>query len=456
MRQKGRKTRNNVRLAAGLITGLLVFASYAAVPIHIYASADSVSIVVSDPEADQKAADKVSEMLKALPAAGELTGDDEKAVTDVLHAYSQLTDQQKALVKGRERIAALRQEISEAKAREAAAQVESVNQLIQALPEATSITLAHEDAVKTARTAYNSLTDEQKASIANLSRLEAAEAKIADLRSRVSTFSLDQKSDDITIIARYKTSTEGTNKVPQFTLRGPGGTEYVLTPATRKMEYADVTVSLYWMDSYVQIDLVNGAFGAWVLEASQPVSYTQTDYTGERYDLEEVTPTPEPTPVPEPSVSARTVWFLYGGTLFAAAATVFAVFAGRRRKQKLAEKAEREKAERESADVPRKQSREEEIAEIRRSIKEEVRRNRRAAASEKDEKKAPEPEKDEDEDLDKSILNDTSIIEVNDLRTAAAAEGAGIDMSPFFATSGKSWDWDGWDDDDEYEDEDDG
>ena len=456
MRQEKQKRRNSVRLAAGLVTGLLVFAVSATAPVPVCASADSVSIVVSDPEADQKAADKVSEMLKALPAAGELTGDDEKAVTDVLHAYSQLTDQQKALVKGRERIAALRQEISEAKAREAAAQVESVNQLIQALPEATSITLAHEDAVKTARTAYNSLTDEQKASIANLSRLEAAEAKIADLRSRISTFSLDQKSDDITIIARYKTSTEGTNKVPQFTLKGPGGTEYVLTPATRKMEYADVTVSLYWMDSYVQIDLVNGAFGAWVLEASQPVSYTQTDYTGERYDLEEVTPTPEPTPVPEPSVSARTVWFLYGGTLFAAAAAFFAVFAVRRRKQKLAEKAEREKAERESADVPRKQSREEEIAEIRRSIKEEVRRNRRAAASEKDEKKAPEPEKDEDEDLDKSILNDTSIIEVNDLRTAAAAEDAGIDTSPFFATSGKSWDWDGWDDDEEYEDEDDG
>ena len=191
-----------MRLAAGLVTGLLVFAVSSTAPVPVCASADSVSIVVSDPEADQKAADKVSEMLKALPAAGELTGDDEKAVTDVLHAYSQLTDQQKALVKGRERIAALRQEISEAKSREAAAQVESVNQLIQALPEATSITLAHEDAVKTARTAYNSLTDEQKASIANLSRLEAAEAKIADLRSRVSTFSLDQKNDDITIIAR--------------------------------------------------------------------------------------------------------------------------------------------------------------------------------------------------------------------------------------------------------------
>ena len=455
MRQKGQKTRNNVRLAAGLITGLLVFAPYAAVPIHVYASADSVSIVVSDPEADQKAADKVSEMLKALPAVGKLTGDDEKAVTDVLHAYSQLTDQQKVLVQGRERIATLRQEISEAKTREAAAQVESVNQLIQALPEAASITLAHEDAVKTARTAYNSLTDEQKASIANLPRLEAAEAKITDLRSRLSTFSLDQKSDDITIIARYRTSTEGTNRVPQFTLKGPGGTEYVLTPATRKMEYSDVTVSLYWMDSYVQIDLVNGAYGAWTLEASQTVSYTQTDYTGERYDLEEVTPTPRPTPTPEPSVSAKTVYYLYGGTLFAVAAAFFAVFAVRRRNRKRAEKEEKERAQRESADIPRKQSREEEIEEIRRSIKEEVRRNRRAAVSKEDKKITPEPKQDEDEDLDRSILNDTSIIEVNDVRSMGLAEDEGIDTSPFFATSGKSWDWDGWEDDDDYEDEDD-
>ena len=452
MRQERQKRRNSARLAAGLITGLLACAVYTAVPVPVCASADSVSIVVSDPEADQKAADKVSEMLKALPKAGELTGDNEKAVTDVLHAYSQLTDQQKALVQGRERIASLRQELAEAKAREAAAQVEIVNQLIQALPEAPSITLANEDAVKNARTAYNSLTDEQKASIANLPRLEAAEAKVEDLRSRISTFTLDQKSDDVTIIARFKTSTEGTNKVPQFTLKGPGDSEYVLTPSTRKMEYSDASVSLYWMDSYVQIDIVNGAYGTWTLEASQPVSYTQTDYTGERHDLEEVTPTLEPTPTPEPSVSAKTVYYLYGGTIAAIAAAAFAVYAIRRRKKNRAEKAKREKAERDSADVPRKQTREEEIAELRRTMKEEVRRNKRSTEKQETGKPKPEPRKDEDEDLDRSILNDTSIIEV-DLHGRNDGD-EGIDASPFFVSdtpSHDTWDWDDWDEDDEDE-----
>ena len=283
MRQERQKRRNSAYRAAGLAAGLLALAMYAVSPVPVCASTDSVSIVVSDPEADQKAADKVSEMLKALPAAGELTGDDEKAVTDVLHAYSQLTDQQKALVQGRERISTLRQELAEAKNREAAAQVEVVNQLIQALSEAPSITLANEDAVKNARTAYNSLTDDQKASIANLSRLEAAEAKIDDLRSRISTFTLDKNSDDVTIIARFKTS-GGTNKVPQFTLKGPGEGEYILTPSTRKMEYSEAAVSLYWMESYVQIDIVNGAYGAWTLEATQPRgshAHTGTDaYAG--------------------------------------------------------------------------------------------------------------------------------------------------------------------------------
>ena len=452
MRQERQKRRNSAYRAAGLAAGLLALAMYAVSPVPVCASTDSVSIVVSDPEADQKAADKVSEMLKALPAAGELTGDDEKAVTDVLHAYSQLTDQQKALVQGRERISTLRQELAEAKNREAAAQVEVVNQLIQALPEAPSITLANEDAVKNARTAYNSLTDDQKASIANLSRLEAAEAKIDDLRSRISTFTLDKNSDDVTIIARFKTS-GGTNKVPQFTLKGPGEGEYILTPSTRKMEYSEAAVSLYWMESYVQIDIVNGAYGAWTLEATQPVSYTQTDYTGERYDLEEVTPTPEPTPMPEPSVSAKTVYYLYGGTIALIAAAAFAVYAIRRRKRNQAAKAEKKRAERNAADIPKKQSREEEIEEIRRSMKEEVRRNRRATAEQEDKKAEPVQSKDEDEDLDKSILNDTSIIEVNDLRFRAS-EDAGMDTSPFFLSSSPeddSWDWDDWDEDEEDE-----
>ena len=49
MRQERQKRRNSVRLAAGLVTGLLVFAVSATAPVPVCASADSVSIVVSDP-----------------------------------------------------------------------------------------------------------------------------------------------------------------------------------------------------------------------------------------------------------------------------------------------------------------------------------------------------------------------------------------------------------------------
>ena len=136
--------------------------------------------------ADLTAANAVDEQIAALPAVDDLTLGNAEAVATANSAYAALTDAQKALVQNvdiltaaADKIAELQAAADEQAANQAAA--DSVIAKIAAIPALADLTLANSGLVTTARTAYDALTDAQKALVTNYETLTDAETKIADL-----------------------------------------------------------------------------------------------------------------------------------------------------------------------------------------------------------------------------------------------------------------------------------
>ncbi|MBR5382490.1 MAG: bacterial Ig-like domain-containing protein [Clostridia bacterium] len=125
---------------------------------------------------DKAAAVAVEKLISALNSP--VTKDDEGAIQAARKAYDSLTDVQKALVTNANALVSAERELAELKAtekdKEAAAKVE---QMIAALN--LPGTLADEEAILTAREAYDQLTDLQKALVTNLGRLVKAENDLA-------------------------------------------------------------------------------------------------------------------------------------------------------------------------------------------------------------------------------------------------------------------------------------
>ena len=122
---------------------------------------------------DKEAADAFKALVNALPAT--VTLNDKEQVAAARTAYDALTDDQKAFVtKELEKLVAAEAAIV---ALENQAAADEVKALIDALP--TTITTADKDKVEAARTAYDALTDDQKALIPEeLEKLIAAEAAL--------------------------------------------------------------------------------------------------------------------------------------------------------------------------------------------------------------------------------------------------------------------------------------
>ncbi|MGN1307020.1 MAG: leucine-rich repeat protein [Faecousia sp.] len=127
----------------------------------------SPAVNANDP--DEVAATAVIEAIEALKPVDQLTAEDAARVQEVKEMYDALTDAQKALVPNES-------VLSDAMAQVAAAEVEA---LIAQLPNAEEVTLSDEAAIAAARSAYDALTEEEQALVTNLSRLEAAEAALA-------------------------------------------------------------------------------------------------------------------------------------------------------------------------------------------------------------------------------------------------------------------------------------
>ena len=127
-------------------------------------------LVAAEKALDTLAAAEVEKLIEALPK--EITLKDKEAVEAARAAYGKLTDTQKKLVKNLQKLT------DAEKALDALAAAE-VEKLIDALPE--KITLNDKKAIEEARKAYTALTDDQKALVKNLGKLDKAELALKEL-----------------------------------------------------------------------------------------------------------------------------------------------------------------------------------------------------------------------------------------------------------------------------------
>ncbi|MBR3149625.1 MAG: Ig-like domain-containing protein [Eubacterium sp.] len=145
---------------------------------------------------DALAAATVSDEIKALPAAAEITTDNKAAIAAARKVYDALTDEQKAYVAP--------ETLKKLTDAESALAVAEANKAISELPEADKVTLADKDAVEAARKAYDALTDEEKAKIPpeTLEKLTNAEKAYAAEKEADDTAKAKDASDKIAALPK--------------------------------------------------------------------------------------------------------------------------------------------------------------------------------------------------------------------------------------------------------------
>ena len=141
-------------------------------------------------EADKEAANAVSELIKALPNATEVTINDKAAIEEAAAAYDALTEAQKGYVSLNDKLK-LTLDKAALDAAEKAAEDEAagnaVEDMIRALPDPAEITLDDKAAVEEARAAYDALTPDQKkyVSLADKIKLAADEDAIEKIENDI-------------------------------------------------------------------------------------------------------------------------------------------------------------------------------------------------------------------------------------------------------------------------------
>ena len=139
------------------------------------------------------AVSRVIAQIDALPA--NLTLDDRAAVQAAREAYNALSNTEKQAVTNYARLTAAETRIGQLEiiaADQAAAEL--VFNLINAIP--ATITNEAEGAITAARTAYDALTEAQKAYVTNYDRLEAAESALAQYKEQQAQLAADQAAAD--------------------------------------------------------------------------------------------------------------------------------------------------------------------------------------------------------------------------------------------------------------------
>lgn len=111
--------------------------------------------------ADQKAAEEVTEKIKALPDVKDLTLNDETQIDEARDAYSKLTDDQKTYVSDETKGKLVSAEEQMAKLLDAEAITKLIKE-IEELPSASDITLNDREAIENAKAHYDALSEEQK------------------------------------------------------------------------------------------------------------------------------------------------------------------------------------------------------------------------------------------------------------------------------------------------------
>lgn len=132
---------------------------------------------------NRTAAQPVINLIDEIPTS--ITLDCKDKVTAARNAYDKLTSEQKEYVTNYSKLSAAENAIETLEADEQArakdrAAAEPVIELIDAIP--STVTLESEDAITTARNAYNILLSNQKGYVTNYSKLTNAEDKLAELK----------------------------------------------------------------------------------------------------------------------------------------------------------------------------------------------------------------------------------------------------------------------------------
>ena len=150
-----------------------------------------------------------------IDAIGEVSLESAASITAAQDAYDALTDAQKALVTKLDTLTAAKaayDTLAAAAEQEAidAAAAKGVTDKIAAIG---TVTLQSESAITAARSAYNALTDTQKAMVTNLDTLTAAEAALEELKNPTVTLTLNANGGTIngkaTDNAGFKANNDG-------------------------------------------------------------------------------------------------------------------------------------------------------------------------------------------------------------------------------------------------------
>ena len=136
-----------------------------------------LTVLGTNVDADQAAADEVIALIDDIPTP--VTLESESKITAARTAYDDLTDPQKELVTNADKLTAAETALAALKTDKAAA--DAVIALIDDIP--TPVTLESESKITAARTAYDDLTDPQKELVTNADKLTAAENALAALKA---------------------------------------------------------------------------------------------------------------------------------------------------------------------------------------------------------------------------------------------------------------------------------
>ena len=155
--------------------------------------------------ADEAAADAVEDMIRALPAAADVTLDDKAAIEEAKAAYDALTKDQKKLVNLTDRVKLAMDEAAIDKIENDIASAEAVKEQINALPNAEDVTIGDAFDIMAARAAYEALTDDQKALIdedtyKKLTDDEAAVANVIAVEPVKTLINALPDADDVTVM----------------------------------------------------------------------------------------------------------------------------------------------------------------------------------------------------------------------------------------------------------------
>ena len=141
---------------------------------------------------DKKLHDEATMVVAAidnLPNVELITLDAESAIVNARNAYNSLAPKAKALVTNLNKLIALENKIKELKeAKENQTKADAIINLIDKLPALDKLTLDDEEEVVKVRNAYNALDEKVKNLVSNLDKLIAAENKLEELKSSLTSY----------------------------------------------------------------------------------------------------------------------------------------------------------------------------------------------------------------------------------------------------------------------------